>query len=273
MRTQNKSTIAYMFRNFWKLVYVTLPVSVLIAFFLHPSHETALFAATVRGDITMDNYMIALSDAFTVLRWGRYWWVALCAVVLLSYAMCVMVVKLDRHMRMGKMPALPVRRAFGIFPQMLGYIAVWVCLSELYKLIIVGIAYMLKFIPSATAIVCITMALVLVARTFVAYLFGLLLLTFPLKYSENYRFNIAMAYSARTMSTKRLQLVGLSLAYTLGRVAVQALAYLLQPYRLYVVLYAVVLTLMLMFVPGFAFKKYYDDVGGERRDISELLFH
>ena len=272
MRFQRKSTIAYMFRNFWQLCYVVLPVSVLIAIFYNPHVEISLFYTLVKGEVSMDNFLNLLTKSFTVLRFGKYWWVILCAVVLLSYTMCLMVVKLDRHMRMGKMPALPFKRAFGIFPFMLMYVVGWIAASELFVLIVVGICYMVRFIGHATAIVSIAYALIFVVRVFLTYMFGLLIISFPLKYSENYRFNIAMSYSARTMSSKRLQLVGLAFLYQTARIVVMAIAYLLEPFMLDALVYAVTLTLCLMFVPVFSFKKFYDDVGGERRDLREKLF-
>ncbi|MCH5153046.1 MAG: hypothetical protein J1F68_03725 [Clostridiales bacterium] len=272
MRFQRKSTVAYMFRNFGQLVYVTLPVSVLIAFFYNPSSEISLFSSLVKGEIVMENYLDLLTKSLTVLRFGKHWWVVLCAIVLLAVTMSLMVVKLDRHMRMGKMPALPVRRALGIFHFMLMYIVGWLAVTELCILVIVGICYMVRFIGNATAIVSIALGLTFGVRVFLTYMFGLLVIAFPLKYSENYRFNIAMSYSARTMSSKRLQLVGLAFLYPTARIAVMAIAYLLEPVMLDVLVYAVMLTLCLMFVPCFAFKKFYDDVGGERRDLVQIMF-
>ena len=261
-----------MFRNFWQLVYVTLPVSVLIAIFYNPSQEISLFVSLVRDRVTMDSYIGLLMKSITVLRFDKYWWIVLLVIVLLAFTMCLMVVKLDRHMRMGKMPALPVRRAFGIFPQMLLYIVSFLAVTELFMLVIVGITYMSRFIGNATVIVSVALGLTFVVRAFLTYTFGLLILSFPLKYCENYRFNIAMSYSARTMSSKRLQLVGLGLLYPTARIAVMALAYLLETVMLDVPVYAIAMTLCLTFVPCYAFKKFYDDIGGERRDLVEILF-
>ena len=272
MRFQRKSTIAYMFRNFWQLVYVALPVSVLMAFFYNPSQEISLFVTLVKGEMTMDNYLDLLTKALTVLRFGKFWWVILCAIVLLALTMCLMVVKLDRHMRMGKMPALPFKRAFGVFPLMLLYIVACFAITELSILIVVGICFMVRFIGNATAIVSIALGLTFALRVFLTYIFGLLIITFPLKYSENYRFNVALSYSARVMSTKRLQVIGFALLYPTVRIAVMAVAYLLAPFMLDVLVYAIMLTLCLMFIPCYAFNKFYDDVGGERRDLQELLF-
>ena len=274
MRFQSKSSVLYMFRNFGQLFFVTLPVSVLLAFFAGPRLETDLFVMLVSGQINADNFFQAFSNSFTVLRFvQQHWWVLLVvlfAVVLLAYTMCVMVVKIDRHMRMGNMLSLPLKRAFGIFPMMLLYVGGWVVVSEVAMLIIVGVVYMLSFLPSAEAIVAIGFSLTVLVRALVSYFFCLLIITFPLKYSENYRFNVAMSYSARTMAPKRGKLILLSFVYPFGRCAAMALGYFARP--LDVLVFTVAFFFVLTYLPCFAFKQYYDEVGGERRDVSQIMF-
>lgn len=261
-----------MLRNFWKLVYVTLPVAVLLAFFYNPRKELQLFEMLVLGKLTMDNYTNLVGGSLSVLRFGNTWWAALIAVVVLALAMSLMVVKIDRHMRMGVMPGLPMRRAFGIFPIMLAYILGWIAATEICILVIFGIAYMGRFIGNATAIVAIALGLTFVVRVILSYLFMLLIISFPLKYSENYRFNRAMSYSARIMFPKKRLLIGLAFVYPLARVAVMAISYPLVSYRLDVLVYALALLVAITYVPCLAFKHYYDDVGGERRDLSQKMF-
>ena len=270
MRFQSKSSLIYMFRNLRQLFFVTLPVSVLLAFFYNPKLETDLFVALITGQINADNFLNEFATAFTVLRFGRCWWVVLLAVIALSYAMCVMVVKIDRHMRIGEMTSLPLKRAFGIFPMMLSYIVGCIVVSEVFMLIIVGVVYMLRFVPSAEAIVGIGFGLTLIVRIFLTYIFCLLVITFPLKYSENYRFNVAMSYSARVMVSKRDKVVLLSVVYPFARYVVMALAYFIRPVEVFA--YAVATFFALTYIPCFAFKQYYDDVGGERRDVGRKIF-
>ena len=270
MRFQSKSSFIYTFRNLRQLFFVTLPVSVLLAFFYNPRLETDLFVALVGGQINADNFFNEFATAFTVLRFGRNWWVVLLAVVILAYTMSLMVVKIDRHMRIGEMLSLPLKRAFGIFPMMLLYIVGWVVVSEIFMLIIVGVVYMLRFVPSAAAIVGIGFGLTFIVRAFLTYIFCLLIITFPLKYSENYRFNVAMSYSARVMAAKRGKLIILSAAYPFARYFVMALAYFIRPVDAFA--YAVAIFFILTFIPCFAFKQYFDDVGGERRDVGQKIF-
>ena len=272
MRLQRKSTIAYMFRNFWQLVYVVLPVSVLLAFFYNPAGDLVLAEALVKGDVALNNYLGLLTNNLTVLRLGKYWWVTLIAVVVLVITMCLMVVKISRHMRVGQMLGLPFKYAFGIFPQMLLYVVICIAVNEVGMLIVVGACLLMRFIGNATAIVSIALVLTFAMRVLLTYMFGMLVVTFPLKYSEKYRLNIAMSLSARLMSDKRGQLAGLSLLYVFARVAVLVVARLLEPFKLHVLAYAVALTLLLIFIPCFAFKKFYDYLGGERRDLKQIMF-
>ena len=273
MRLQSKSSMSYMFRNFWKLIYVTLPAAVLMAFFCNPTKEIQLFSMLVKGEIAFGDTVYLLGQCLTVLRFGRFWWAVPTVIAIFAISMSLMVVKVDRHMRVGQMPAFPLKRAFGILPFMLLYVCCWLAITEVFMLIIVGIGYMLRFVDNATAIVSVALALTLVVRVALGYVFGLLVISFPLKYSENYRFNVALSYSARTMAKKRLKILGLALLYVALRVAVMAIGYLLKPYyRLDVLAYALAYAFCFTYVPCFAFKHYYDDVGGERRDVAQIMF-
>ncbi|MCH5160048.1 MAG: hypothetical protein J1F66_04280 [Clostridiales bacterium] len=270
MRFQSKSSFIYMFRNLRQLFFITLPISILWAFFYNPRSETDLFVALIRGQINAENFFNEFAKSFTVLRFGRCWWVVLLAVIFLAYTMSVMVVKIDRHMRIGEMLALPLKRAFGIFPMMLLYIVGCLVVYEVFMLIILGVVSMMRFVPSVEAIVGIGFGLTYVARAFLTYIFCLLIITFPLKYSENYRLNIAMSYSARVMAAKRSKVIILSVVYPLAWYLVMALAYLVRPVDVFV--YAVANFFVLTYIPCLAFKQFFDDVGGERRDVSQIIF-
>ena len=264
-----------MLRNFWKLIYVTLPAALVMAFaaFLYkPSAEAGLIVGLFRNEFTMSNYQSRLLNTLTVLRYGKYWWVFAIGLTVLVLAECVAVVKIDRHMRTGQMPALPMKRAFGIFPIMLCYALCCFVASELGSLVAVGLSVLMKFVGNATAIVSLTLVLLLALKAVGAYVFCLLLISFPLKYSENYRFNRAMSYSARMMFRKKRVLWGTALLYPLLRLAVLALAYLLESFKLDVLVYAVAFVFVASYVPCFSYKQYYDDVGGERRDIGQIMF-
>ena len=94
-------------------------------------------------------------------------------------------------------------------------------------------AYLIRFINNVTAIVTVAVVLnFLIKVRFGVAVFSLLLLTFPLKYSEHYKYNVAMSYSVRDMSKRKRCLLSLSFGYVLSRYAAMCIAYLLHPYGL-----------------------------------------
>lgn len=275
MRYQRKSSISYMFRNFFKLVYVSLPAALIMAFAMYiykPSVEIDLLSALVRSEMTMENYSSQLLQSLTLLRYGKYWWIFAIAIVVLACAVSISVVKTDRHMRTGQMPVLPMRRALGVLPLMLPYIVCSVLVVELGNLLAVGISYLIRFFGNATAIVCVVLGLLFAIRVMTTYVFGLLIMSFPLRYSENYRFNRAMSYSARMMFPKKATMWSMAILYPTIRLATLSLAYLLVPYNMDWLIYTVALLFAITYVPCLCYKQYYDDVGGERRDLQRKLF-
>lgn len=254
-----------MFRNIWQLLIITLPASLVTAIFCNTEPELTLVTALFKGDITDANYMSELGVNLTLLRFGDYWWGVLISIVLLSYAMCLLVVKIDRHMRTGKMSLLPLRGALDIFLSMLLYIVTMIAVYEGSMLVIVGIVYMLRFISNVTTLMVLALTMTFFVWVFLAYIFLLLIVSFPLKYSEKYRFNIAMSYSVRIMAPKK-RVIGFAFLYPVCRIAVMALSYVVGPFDY--VINALAILFCLTYIPCFAYTQYYDDVGVERRDIS-----
>lgn len=270
MNLQGKGSFAYFIRNFLQLICCTLPVSILLAFVYNPTKETLLFAKLVSGQLTDENYLAEFSEAISVLRLGNTWWLALVCLALLALAMSLVVAKIDSHMRAGRMLILPYKRTFGVFPNMLLYIGGWVVASEVSMLLTVGITHMLIFIRSVTAIISIGLTLVFLVRVFLAYIFGLLLISFPLSYSEDYRYNIALSYSVRAMVHKKRIVAIFAFSYPLARIAVMALGYVIRPAEALV--YMIAMALALAYIPCLAYTEYYDEIGGERRDVPRSTF-
>lgn len=270
MRFQDKGSFSYIYRNFLQLICCTLPVSILLAFVYNPTKETLLFAKLVSGQLTQDNYLTEFSESISVLRLGNTWWLTLVAIALLALAMSLVVVKIDGHMRAGRMQILPYKRALGLFPYMLLYIGGWFIASEVSMLITVGITHMLIFIKSVTAIIAIGYTLTFLVRVFLSYIFGLLLISFPLSYSEDYRYNIALSYSVRAMVHKKRIVALITFAYPLARIAVMALGYVIAPAE--ELIYLIAMALALAYIPCLAYTQYYEAIGAERRDIPSSIF-
>lgn len=272
MRFQNKSSLAYMLRNFWKLVYVALPVAILMAFFVNPGKEIDFFRAMFMGELNFDNVLGMFMRAVTVLRFGRFWWAGIITLFVLALTESMLVVKINRHMHVGEMPALPFRRAFKLFPVMLLLIVCYFCIGEIVTLLGVGVMYILRVTGSVEALTACGVAVNFVLRVLCAWLFMMLSVAIPLKYSENYPLNVALAYSVRVMSKRKRWAWCASLLYAVGRYAFMACGYFLKPYKVDIVLYALAYLFIVMILPCFAYGVYHEAVGGERRDISQIMF-
>lgn len=272
MKFQSKSAIAYIMRNFWKLVYVVLPVAVLMAFFANPNREIEFLKSMLCGQLTTDNILLLFNNAYTVLRLGDFWWVNLIIFVLLAFTVAMLIVKISRHMRVGIMSALPFKWAFGLFPVTLLALFAYFCLSEIAMLLPVGIMYILRSTDNVIVMSVVSVSVAFAVRLLAVWIFMLLVLALPLKHSENYHFNVGLSYSARVMTKLPRQVWTITLVYAFGRFVVMLCGYFLRPYYLDIVLYALVYIFAVMFLPSFAYRVYHDVVGGERRDVSHTIF-
>ncbi len=273
MKVQRKSAIAYLFRNFWQLVLVSLPAAVLLGFFVTPSDEITFMQSLARGELTLENYFGAYANAYSALRLVNNWWVIIISFVLVCFTFSVLIVKIDRHMRVGEMVAFPLKRSFALFPLILAYVFIWFLASEIANFVGIGLMYIFKFINNVGAVVSIGVVSDFMANMFVTGLFFRLIITIPLKVSENYRLNIALSYSARCSAGHKGILWGLTFGYVWGRYAVMCLGYLLMPFNLDVLVYALAYLFCIAYIPCLSYKLYHDTVGGERRDISEIIFY
>lgn len=272
MRYQSKSSIAYMFRNFWQLILVALPVSLSFAFFMTPDAEINFVRALIDGELNGGNLLTRYISAVTVLRYGKYWWTAIINVVLFALTVSVLVVKIDRHMRVGEISALPLKSAFKLFPVTLLLTLCCVATVEVLALLSVGVMMLLRFADNVTVVACVSLAVSVIVRLIETWMFMLLLPAFPLKYSEHCPLNVAFSYSARIMSKHKRITWGISFAFVFARMAIVLLGALLAPYRLDVPLYCLAYVFTIAYTPCLAYKLYYDEVGGERRDVREVIF-
>lgn len=272
MKIKSKSAIAYIMRNFWQLVYVVLPVAVLMVFFANPDRETDFLYSLIFGQLTFDNVFLLFNGSYTVLRFGKLWWVSAITFVVLAFTVSLLIAKISRHMRIGVMSALPFKRAFGIFPVTFAALLVYFCITEILMLLSVGTMYILRATNNVVLVSVVGVAVSFVVRLIVTWVFMLLILAFPLKYSENYHFNVGLAYSARVMTKLPRQVWTITLVYSIGRYVVMVCAYFARPYYLDIVLYALCYLFAIMYLTAFAYKVYHDVVGGERRDIAHTIF-
>lgn len=271
MKYSKKTVAAYMFRNLGHLFYVALPLAVAMAFFFNFSAEFDLYKAFVTGNLTLDDFWAKIGDTFSVLRFVPTWWQSLITLVLLSLAFSLLVCKISRHMKIGEMTVLPFKSALKIFPTMTLYVFVFFLAIEVFMLVPVGVAFLLRAIPTVYAITPIMFVMVMLIRMVLSYLFALLIVAFPLKYDENYRFNSAFAYSVSIMSKNGKLCIGFAVLYPVIRMVTGILAVLAAPFKLDIVVYALFYFAMILVIPCMAYVMYYNSIGGERRDIDRVI--
>ncbi len=273
MRIQSKTAVAYMFRNFWRLVFYIVIPSVLIGIFAGYGNRTEFVVNVFNGTVTKENYLPELMSAFSVLRFGKTWWVVLIAVLLLIFGESLCAVKIGRHMRIGVMSESGIwKEALFFSPRVAVFAAMFLLASEVMNLIAVGLAHLFVGI-NVYAMLVVTLAFLGILQIVLFILFGMLVCTLPASQCEEYKLNIAMSYSVRLMtSTKHGFFAVVTSEYCVSRLVVLILGALLKPYGADVILYVLLNLFWLLYIPCLAFKTYYDRTDGERRDLSRIMF-
>lgn len=271
MKYQNKSSISYMFRNFLRLAPWGALAAITLGLFFNTDAEMSFVRCAIDGTLTSENILQELMNAVSVMRFGRYWWGAIAALLLLAFTESMYLVKVERHMRVGEMPVFPLKRAFGAFPTVaLFVLCVTVCVEAL-NLITVGVAFLIKN-AGVSVIAAISLTLLYLTRVLATTAVSAMLFAFPIMFLENYSLNNALAYSVRLMSEKRAYMRLFALIYPLARLALSIVCYFVGNDMFTVTVFSVFYLLAIILVPCLTFKLYYDTVGGDRRDIRLKMF-
>lgn len=260
-----------MLSNFGKLIGVALPSAILMALFFSPIGEVDFFATFIGGEMTKQNYFGMLVDAFVFRRFGKYWYLAIVSLVVFVLSQCLLVVKIDRHMKTGEMSAFPIRRATRLFGAMLLYVAVVLTAVLAVSFATMGIAYFICNLFGVKVSVIVLVCLNFVIQVFTGYLFASLVLAFPIKYSENYTFSSALSYSVRTTNSCKKQIWLFALWYPSIRLVTNVLAYFTRPIWCYL-FYFLFFAYFTVYIPCMAYALFYDTIGGVRRDLSTSIF-
>ena len=271
MRYQRKSSIAYLFRNFWQLAPIALLPAILFGIFDNTASQIQFIHSYLDGGINADNILMEIVRTVSVLRFGKLWWGEIVAVLVLVLAQSLLMVKVSQHMRIGKMDFLPFRRAFEILPTVFLFVLCVMALGEVLNLVVSGIIFLIR---SANEVLLIVVATVFqyLLQTLAVFVVGMLLFAFPIMFLENYSFNFALSYSVRLMYEKRKKLFLFAALYPLLRFVVTVICGLINLPIVTMAVFSVGYLFCFAWLPCFTFKLYYDSVGGERRDISRVMF-
>lgn len=267
MKYQSKSATKYLLRNFWHLAPIGLLAAVLLGLFCNTNAEILLVKQLVDGTVNSENVLQKVLHSISVLRFGKYWWGFALAMLVLVLTESVFMVKVERHMRVGEIRGLSLKRSLNAFPTVAIFVLAIVAVMEMGNLIAVGVALLIRY-ASATVIVVVSLGLTYFVRVVIALLIGALLFAFPIMALENYGFANALSYSVRLMSEKRKYLWMFATIYPSLRLALSVVCYFVDSYPFTATIFSVFYLIMTLLLPCITFKLYYDTVGGERRDIS-----
>lgn len=267
MKRNSKSAISYLFRNFGNLFYIVLPVAVLMSLFLNPINEVDFVVRFLNGNISDDVFWVEFNSAFSLIFKSEYWYLTILTLILFALSQCLLVVKLDHHMRIGEMYVFPLGKALRLFPLMFLYVCCVYLSLIIVSYVAIGVCYLSALFFSVKVTFAIVCIFVFVVQVLVSYLFATLLVAFPIKYSESYTFSSALSYSVR-ITSKAPQYVWLfAVSYTLLRLTAFIIGIVLYPYGLQFVPFAVLFVFFTAYLPCFAYRLFYDSLGGARRDL------
>ncbi len=269
MRYQSSSAISYFFRNFWKYIYIVLPVAAFMAVFADYGSETTFLQAWIGGTLTEETYLQAMMHGMSLINQADTVLFGAISFVLLAVAFSFLVVKVSRHMRVGGFSIFPLKSAMKVMPSMLLFCACFAVALQLLQFVTFGVVFALgQFLP-VNVVIPIGLAGLFLDIVIVVYFWMLMLLAFPLSYSESYPFNVALSYSIREMQNHRGICIGHAVAYAFVHALVVALDWVLPVAS--VVVHALFYIFVIYYVPCLAFTIHHKSLGTERKDISRVL--
>ncbi len=270
MRKQSSTALAYFFRYFFQYIYIVLPVALVMGFFANMSGESNFLLNWVGGNLATESYMEDMAKAFFLVNQAQEWWQFVIIFFLLAVTFSLLVVKVSRHMRIGAFVTFPIKSALKVIPSMLIYCACFTLLAQLFEFVAFGIAYGLStFIPMNVVIIC-ALVLIVGTKVGVVYLWMLTICSFPLYYSENSRFNVALSYSIREMSKRTWYCLGHALLYAGAHVLLVLLGCFL-PQIVVNIVYTLFFIFVIYYVPCAGFTTHHQSLGSERKDITVMI--
>lgn len=288
MRKGKKSTLVYILKNFmFMLPLVILPAALLgfsnafsvdntpADFFINYAKQITSLSA-----FTMDNFTYDLFNYFTSVNLSANWWVYLLGAVTLFFSLCMTVSAVERHMRLG------MRSYSSIFSMLnesllsvLPYFLIMTLGYEFISIVICGMIY-LFYVMNIGGWLLFFLSLAVTVIFYAVYMVFMMLsiCTVPSMLSDGYRFNVAVSYSARLVSTKlksiMLKFYGTFLVAWLIKVISRYLFTTMAwyPMTVHIIISILYYVFWCMFLPVFAMKIYNDLTEGVRNDIRVSLF-
>jgi hypothetical protein len=240
-----------------------------MAVFANYGSETTFLKAWIGGTLTNENYLQEMMHGMSLINQADTFLFGAISFVLLAVAFSLLAVKVSRHMRVGGFSLFPLKSAMKVMPSMLLFCACFAVALQLLQFVTFGIVFALgQFLPM-NVVIPIGLVGLFGDIILVVYFWMLMLLAFPLSYSENYPFNVALSYSIREMQKHRGVCIGHAVAYAFIHALVVTLDWVLPVAS--VVIHALFYVFVIYYVPCLAFAIHHKTLGTERKDISRVL--
>lgn len=287
MRKGKKSTLVYMIKNFWFMLPLAILPAALLGFVGAAAYDNSpadFFVSLARRltggeSLVVENFTKDLFGYFTSFNTTENFWIYILGLISLFFSLCMTVAAVERHMRLGlrsytRIFAMLNESILAVFPYFLLALAAF----EFISLIICGMIY-LFYVMNIGGWLFFFLSLAVTAGFYIMYaaFFMLTICTIPSMLSDGYRFNVAVSYSARLVSTKMGVIMARFCGTFLVAWLVQAASNLLAsaawyPNGVHVVVNIIYYFFWCCYLPVFAMKNYNDLTEGVRKDITVSLF-
>ena len=268
MIAKRKSASAYLFRNFFHIVPITLVPAVLLAY---------CAAGGVHYDVILDLVFAPTQSASPVLdlvnevmtALSHNWWVLLLAVVALLYSTSFLIGKVERHMRYGLLSNKRMMgRAIRFIPRIATFFGlIAICALVLYGFVIGAIYYANVFISGAWFTVVVS-ALLFVFEVLIYMLIGHMQCVLPAIFSDDFKLGAAISYSVRLVESKKR---GVVFAFVSMSIITRMLTIGAHFFRseeiVRIAIFAIYYLWWFAYYPCLCCKVYEDFEEGERRDL------
>ncbi len=207
----------YIFKNLWYVLPFALVPAFLFAFsFDYDAIRHVMHAFYTNGLHDMDFFH--LFRAFSFVRVDHVWSALVSAAALILGSICftLMLIFVEKHMRIGKRTLSGLKRQFTWLILPVVCMAVfYLALYELFALIVSSLLFVVCRLPSTAFLYVLFVAVIAVFAFFLLYAVTLLYLFLPCKQVTGFRTYDAFLYSYRLMARVRGRLL-LSLALSVS---------------------------------------------------------
>lgn len=285
MRTPKASSIFYMLRNAVFLLPLTILPAVLLAFSQTPVINFTQVDFFVKFAQNLDafeikNFTIDLYRYFTSINTSNLWWLWLFGVIALFISFSLTLPYIERHMRLG---VRSYSRLLSMLNEsvllMLPYLICVLAAYEVVSLIICGMIY-LFFLMGMGGLTLFGLSIVVALLLYIVFfmLFALTICSVPSMLCDGYKFNVAISYSARLVSTHFGKVLAqLFVPMALSFVLLGASRYLMAVLPLYTELTHLLVSFLFYlfwvnYLPVYAMRDYTLLTEGVRKDLKVKLF-